>query len=418
MSYSVLHLNYSDSFGGAARSAYKIHAGLRDLGWNSRMLVREKGTPDPDTQVIYNHSTMLRVGDGISRKIFDRGLSLQFWYYPSSFALKSHPWFQMANVVQLHNLHSCFFSYRALPEISQLKPVVWRLADMWAFTGHCAYSYGCDRWQRGCGQCPHLNVYPRLRHDTTSLLWREKRKVYHQSALNLVVTNRWMESLVKKSPLLSHCNIYRIPNGINTQVFKPVPKAIARESLQIPPTAKVILFLAVDITDPRKGFEYVRPLMDRIALEMPDLVLLVVGKNADSWQDGRNYRTIVCGLTESDDQLATVYSAADIYLHPALAENFPNTVLESLACGTPCVAFDVGGMGDIVSAETGYLACYQNGEDLGNGVRQLLLRQKEQAEMGQYCRNLIESEFTLSLQAQRFSNLYSDLMTKTHHGLP
>ena len=126
-SANVLHINYSDNSGGAARSAYKIHSGLRDISWKSRMLVRWKVTQDSDVDDIRSQNPLVKFGDGVGRKVIDRWLNLQYLYYPSSFALMKHPWFQSADILQIYNLHGFtgFFTYRALPKISNQKPVVW-----------------------------------------------------------------------------------------------------------------------------------------------------------------------------------------------------------------------------------------------------------------------------------------------------
>jgi glycosyltransferase involved in cell wall biosynthesis len=412
MGHSVLHLNFADNEGGAARSAYKIHSGLRQLGWTSHMLVRKQITDDPNVDEIQKHQPWLRVGDALSRKLLDRQLGLENWYYPSSSALVRHPWFQAADVMQFYNLHPYFFSHRVLPHLSQQKPVVWRLPDMWAFTGHCTYSYECDRWQTGCGQCPHLDSYPALRRDTTALLWREKQRIYHQSRLTIVVTNRWMESLLQKSPLLSHLPVCRIPNGVNTQVFYPIPQSIARQALQISTAAHVVLFVGAVTTDTRKGCEYVQPLMERLAAAgVPDLVLLVVGKGAETWKNGAGYRVVPLEQTGSDRFLSIAYAAANVFVHPALVENFPNTILESMACGTPWIAFDIGGIGDLLQhSPTGYLAAYQDVEDLVQGTLKLLTEPDLRERMSRNCRSLIEMEYTQELQAQRFAQLYEKVI--------
>ncbi len=378
------------------------------------MLVRKQITNDRDVDDIQKHQSWLWFGDALSRKLLDRQLCLENWYYPSSSALAQHPWFQSADVVQLYNLHPHFFSHRMLPQLSRQKPVVWRLPDMWAFTGHCTYSYECDRWQTGCGHCPHLDSYPPLKHDTTAFLWREKQRMYHRSQLAIVVTNRWMESLLQKSPLLSHLPIHRIPNGVNTDVFYPIPKVDARAALNLPLDANVVLFAAANTTEVRKGCDYVLPVMQNLAAaNVPALVLVVLGQDSETWQDGSGYHTVRLESTDSDRALAMAYSAADVFLHPALVENFPNTILESMACGTPCVAFDVGGVGDILqSHKTGYLAAYRNTDDLVKGTFQLLTDAEQRLHMSDACRQLIETEYNLELQAKRFAQVYETVIAQ------
>lgn len=412
---NILHLSFADNSGGAARSAYKIHSGIRELGLTSRMLVGWKVTKDPDVDYLKSQDFLIRVGDAIGRKVVDR-LNLPYLYNPSSFKLIEHPWFKSADLIQLYNLHapSCFFTYRALPQISRYKPIVWRLSDMWPFTGHCSYSHECDRWKTGCGACPYLNEYPALTQDTTALLWRIKKSVYQRSKLVIIATNSWMENLVKESPLLGHFPIYRIPNGIDPEIFHPLPKIPARSELNIPQTAKVVLFAAYDLTEPRKGSQYVLSAMEKVAASgVKDLVLVVMGKGAELWENSPNYQTIRLKFTSKDKILTQAYSSADVFLHPAIVENFPNSILESMACGTPCVAFNTGGVADILHhLETGYLAEYKDESDLAKGVKILLENSGLHSRLSRNCHQLINLKYTLENQAKSHIDLYSEIVDR------
>src|SRR5919205_1809561 len=179
MPLNVLHISESDAAGGAARTAYKVHRGLKEQGHDSRMLVGRKVTADRDIRRIKRHDGW-RAADRLTGAVLD-SLGLQYALYPSSFGVSLDPWFRAADVVQLHNLHGSYFSVSALPVLTRLRPTVWLLHDQWAMTGHVAYSLDCERWRHGCGSCPYLAEYPRLRRDTTALLWRLKRAVYRRS---------------------------------------------------------------------------------------------------------------------------------------------------------------------------------------------------------------------------------------------
>jgi len=409
---NILHISTADNVGGSARSAYRIHCGLRELGHRSRMLVRTRVTNDPDVGFLHGGRPTIRGLDLLGRYVVDR-LDLQYWWYPSSFLLTRHPWFRAADVIQLYNTHGGYFSHLALPRISRHRPVVWRLSDMWPLTGHCAYSHDCERWQTGCGSCPLLGEYPGLRRDTTALLWRAKKRIYDRSKLLVVVTNSWMAGLVKESPLLGRFPVRMIPNGVDTEVFRPIAKAAARESLGIPPDARVVLFSAhVATTGTRKGGEFVRPTLERVAASgVRNLLLVVLGERAEAWEESPGYRTLRLGFAQSDHLLASVYSAADVLLHPAVVENLAGGIIESLACGTPVVAFRVGGIPDVVrEGETGYLARLRDVEDLSEGLRRLLLAQKMQPDIADQCRRTIEAGYTREMELQRFASLYDEIV--------
>ena len=181
MRLNVLHLSDSDRGGGAARTAWTIHTGLRRLGHGSRMLVGRPVSGDEDVRSI-KRNDLWRAADRASGIVLD-GLSLQYAFYPSSFGVTGDPWFRAADVVQLYNLHGSYFSFTALPRLTRQRPTFWILQDQWAMTGHVAYSHDCERWRTGCGDCPYLREYPPLRRDTTATLWRLKKRVYERSRL-------------------------------------------------------------------------------------------------------------------------------------------------------------------------------------------------------------------------------------------
>lgn len=409
---SVLHISTADNVGGSARSAYKIHLGLKKLGVTSRMLVRYKVTGDEDVKIIADGG--IKLLDQFGRFGFDK-IGLQFLFYPSSFAIMRHPWFEHADIVQLYNTHGHYFTHAALPLLSRKKKVLWRLSDMWPLTGHCSYSYDCERWKIGCGQCPRLNEYPPLSVDTSNLLWRIKNQIYARSHIEIIATNSWMAGLVKESPLLSRFRTVIIPNGVDTNSYRPLSKEHARQLLGVENRSRVVLFAGNEaVPGTRKGGEFAVATLEKAkAGGLQDLVLIVLGERAESWKNGHGFETVRLGFTQSEHLLAIVYSAADVLLCPSVAENFPNTVLESFACATPAVAFNVGGIPDLVRhMETGYLARYKDAGDLASGLRLILKDESLRQTMGRRCRKMIESEFSVELQAKRFKDLYETILGK------
>ena len=414
MALSVLHINTADNLGGAARSAYKIHSGVRALGVRSRMLVRTRVTSDPDVDLLNGARWRWRLLDGFGARVVDR-LGAQYLFYPSSFALLDHPWVRDCQVVQLYNSHGGYFTHRVLPELSRRRAVVWRLSDMWPFTGHCAYSMDCDRWKTGCGRCPLLAEYPALSWDTTARLYRVKERLYAASRLTIVATNSWMETQVRQSPLLGRFPIHRIPNGVDVSVFRPADKREARLALGLDGELPVVLFAAhVARPGTRKGGEYVTPVLERAAAEGARFRLVVLGEGAEAWPEARGFPTSRLGFTADNARLAQVYSAADVLLWPAVAENFPNGIVEAMACGTPAVAFDTGGVRDAVRhLETGYLAPYRDSDDLTRGVRRLLDDVALRHRLSEACRRAAVDEYADERQARRHHDLYAALAAES-----
>jgi len=400
-SLNVLHISESDAAGGAGRAAYKLHRGLNGLGHVSRMLVGRKVTPDTDIRPL-KRNLLWRALDRASGELFDL-LSLQYVFYPSSFGVLADAWFRSASVVQLHNLHGSYFGFTALPAISRLRPVVWQLHDQWGLTGHVAYSLDCERWRHGCGMCPYLGEYPRLRHDRTALLYRLKDRVYQSSRLNLVVPSRWMADIVAASPLLNRFPVHYIPTGIDIDVFKPGNQDESRERLGLPLDRRIIFFAAANINERRKGLHLLAEALRR--LDEPPL-LMVAGNGTVA----RGIETRYLGAVLDEEILADAYRAADVFAVPTLADVLTQTAPESIACGTPCVSFDRGGVIDVVRhLETGYQAKFGDVDDLARGLTTLLGDSELLARLSRRCREVAETEFAVQQQVERYSALYEEL---------
>ncbi len=407
----VLHISTTDNLGGSGRSAYRIHTGLKGLGVRSRMLVGTKVTDDADVELIAPNHYLQRLDDWANR-ITGR-LSYQYLFYPSSWKILRSEWMREADVVQLYNTHGGYFSHTVLPLISRRRPVVWRLSDMWPMTGHCAYSFDCERWKTGCGSCPILSDPPELYRDTTAFLWQVKNWVFARSSLTIAAPSKWIAALAKESPLLGRFEIKLIPNGLDTKIFRPLPRELARQRLNIPTSQNVILFSAHSVLDKRKGAGLMQEALDRLAkVDGPlKITLIVLGHGAKQWNAKLPFDIKLFEHTQSDAQLAALYAAADVFVLPTLAENLPNGVLESMACGTPAVTFNVGGCQDAVRhMETGYLANYRDAEDLARGIKLILSDDDLRQRLGQHSREVVEAEYNIQLQAGRYKDLYEQLL--------
>lgn len=404
----VLHLSLDDGVGGSGRSAYRIHEGLRRRGVASRMLVGTRVTHDRDVRPAARGP--LRAADRAFRLVWDR-LGWKELYYPSTHLLPYHRWVRHADVVQLYALHSGWFATSGLPRLGRRKPLVWRMSDMWALTGHCAFSLECERWRTGCGACPHLDAYPGLRRDRTAPLWRRKRRLYERTPLTIVAPSRWMERLVRESPLLGAFPVHHIPNGLDTDVFRPRPRREARQLLGLPREGLLLLFSAHALGEFRKGGDVLRTALDQLRSDAPPgLAIALAGGGGERWVGDLPFPVHLMGQIADDARLALAYAAADVFVLPTRADNLPNGVIESMACGTPPVSFDVGGVGEAVRhLETGYLARVGDPQDLALGLRRLLHDPPLRERLGQRAREVAEAEYGLGLQAERFHRLYATL---------
>ena len=401
----IVHISTADNSGGAARAAYRLHRGLRSAGHESRMMVGWRFEASPEIHAVMGDQGRTKI---TRRAILalDRYLSLQYSFLPWSRDFLDHPFIQTADVIHLHNLHGGYFPYRLLPKLSRIAPLVWSLHDMWAFTGHCAYSYDCERWKIGCGRCPILGEYPPIYMDTTRLHWRIKDRTYRNATMTVVTGSTWMAGMAKQSPLLNRFAIHTIPYGTDLEVFRPANKAQARKILRLPESANVILAFAS--SEDRKGWTYLLQALDRLGVE-PRPWLLIAGDRRGRIPAGFSGRRV--GYVDCDDLLNLCYVAADIFVLPTLAENLPLSVLDALAAGTPSVVFDVGGVPDLIRhLETGYLVSERNAEGLAQAMEFLLMNREVRLRIGENARRAAEQEYSMETYARRYLSLYEGVI--------
>ncbi|MDB5103991.1 MAG: putative Glycosyl transferase, group 1 [Fibrobacteres bacterium] len=406
---SVLHVSLYDNRGGSAKSAYKIHRGLKALGVQSRMMVSQKFTSDADVDTIAKGAW--KGADRVIGRGLDK-LNLQYLLYPSTFNFLRHPWFREADIIQLYNIHSGYFSHSLLPLISSRKKIVWRLSDMWPLTGHCAYSGDCGKWMTGCKGCPDLATYPSLGADTAALLFKWKRLLYSRTDMQVVAPSKWIKEIAEQSPLLGKYPVSYIPNGLDTEIFRPLPRSACRSILGIDETKKVALFLAHALDDPKKGGDSFVEAMNALwDSGRTDIMAMAVGENGHAWEGKLKCPVWKRDYVGEDELLAMVYGAADVFVHCAIRENFPNTTMEALACGVPVVAFDSGGVRELViPGVTGILARPGSAASLSEGIRSLLDDESARTRMAKSGRERIEGTFTLKIQATALRDMYLSLL--------
>ena len=410
----ILHINVADEARGAAQAALRLHDAQNRLGHSSRMLVGYRYKNLPEMEMLPRRDTRWQRGLFRAVNRFETLTGLQYLCQPWRRQFLRHRFTQQAEVVNLHNTHSGFFSHTIVPELSRRLPVVWTMHDLWSITGHCGspYMYGCERWKTGCGRCPALHDHPAIAVDTTAWLWRIKASVYRRSALTFITPSEWLAAMVRQSPLLAPFEVRSIPHGLDTSVFTPTPKPLAREKLGIPPGAKVVLFAAFDLYLYRKGGVYLFEALRRLREEgRQDLLLVTVGSAQAVLKPEHRVPIQNLGLIRDEASLSTCFSAADLYVGPSLHETFGLVFMEAMASGTPVVAFDCTAVPEVVRhLETGYLARHKDVDDLTHGIRFLLDNDAEREKLGRQGRAMVEREYTVERQAQRYLELYREVI--------
>ncbi|KYC41563.1 glycosyl transferase [Scytonema hofmannii PCC 7110] len=404
---NVLHINQSDISGGAAIAGYRLHQGLLAQKIDSRLLAGKVKTSSDRVASVPERFQFIQ--KQISRVTWRLGLN--YIHQISSFEITKHHFFQNADVLNFHNLHTGYFNYLAIPLLTENKPVVFTLHDMWAFTGHCVYSFDCERWKIGCGKCPYPDTDPKIPRDNTHLEWKLKNWVYSKSQLAIVTLSQWLTEQVRQS-MLNRFPIYHIPNGIDTQVYQPLDSEKSRFVLGIPNGKKVLMFAAEVLTDRRKGSDLLQAALRMLPESLKtETVLLILGDGGEAISESVGMATINLGYISSDRLKCLAYSAADLFVFPTRADNLPLVLQESMACGTPMVSFKIGGVPDLVRPNiTGYLATPEDANDFCNGIVQLLEDDSLRQCMRQNCRAIALEEYSLELQARRYIQLYQQVL--------
>ncbi|MDD5247874.1 MAG: glycosyltransferase family 4 protein [Rhodocyclaceae bacterium] len=410
----VLTINASDIQGGAARAAYRIHHALRSVGVDSTMLVDVATAGDWTVQG--RNSKAARALARIRPHLGGVVVRLLRTGNPIIHSPAILPSGRLkvinasdANIVHLHWVQNEMLS---VADIGQLqKPVVWTLHDMWAFCG--AEHYTSDtRWRVGYRHDNRPSYESGF--DLNRWAWLRKRK-YWQHLMHVVTPSRWLADCVRQSALMRDWPVTAIPNPIDTQRWRPIDQALARELLDLPNEVPLLLFGAMGGEgDPRKGFDLLQGALRYLRGEIQGLELVVFGQLKPSDPPDLGFPVHYAGYVHDDLSLRALYSAADVFILPSRQDNLPNTGVEALACGTPVVAFDVCGMPDIVShKKTGYLAAAFDKEDLASGILWCLRDAIRLTKLRANARADAVSRFSNQVIASQYCNLYSKAASLT-----
>jgi glycosyltransferase involved in cell wall biosynthesis len=409
---NFLHISAADARGGAEIAAYRFHKALLEKECGSHILCGRKYYSDENVTGIMPGEYGWLVNK-MGGKFFN-ALGLQSFGYCSSFFIKQSAWIRKwADIVMLRNVHAWYLSLGVLPWIADKAPIIWRLPDMWALTGHCAYSYTCGRWRQGCGSCSDLTQYPALRLDTTRLLWLRKKKIYKtlRDKLIFVSPSKWLQKKVEESPLTKDFRCEYIPTGVELETFRPLEKEFCRRLLGIQPDEKVIMFSCVNLKDSRKGSDKIADVMEQLQqrLRMP-LVLLLSGYNGISLKVPSNVKVITTGFLDNDKLISASYNAADIYLSLSAADNLPNTLVEAAACGIPIVTLASGGCSEVLDdGKSGYIA--GNIAEVVESSASILQDDAKRKNFAVNARLKAEENFSMSAQIEQYVQLAGNLVS-------
>lgn len=418
----VVLLNTFHHSGGAAVAANRLRAALHKQGVDARLLVPELERPDDyayavNDSFIGRKSAFVRFAiDRLQVATVEKDRQVRFAFSPASIGidLHTHPLVQAADILHLHWITFGFLSLRSIRQLLQLrKPIVWTLHDMWAFTGGCHYSGSCRKYESHCHTCPFLGKpHPK---DISYRVFRQKSEMFSHANISFVACSQWLAGVARQSKLLQGLHVQAIPNPIDITLYQPIAKPSARKALSLPADKKLILFGAAKVADPRKGFGYLQQALQHLQTHYPqtilDVELVIFGKADELLAATLPFPVHTLGSLTSDGKLVHAYNAADVFVLPSLEDNLPNTVMESLACGTPVVAFDVGGVPEmVVHQSTGFVASSRSAEELAQGIYEALYNQTAQ-EWSHAARQHVLANYTEEVVANQYAALYRRLLS-------
>jgi len=411
----VVHLSLVDGV-----ASYRLHTGLRRLGVDSTMFVARRRRDDPTVTVF---QPPMSVASRLRRRFRRMRITREFARYRAARVFElftddrtvhggdMFAQLPSCDVINVHTLLGVV-DYRAFFEAVPRDTLVVRtLHDINFFTGGCHQDAGCGRYTERCGACPQLGSSKER--DLSRRIWERKRDALRMVApgrLCFVAPSRWVANEAKRSTLLREFPVTVIPLGLDTEIFRPLDRGLARELLGISPDASVVLFVAEPITRVNKGFAVLARALEGLD-RVSSLLLLSAGSGKPPSALGVPHMHL--GHVGDERMLALVYSAADVFVLPSAEENFPQTALEALACGTPVVASAVGGIPEIVRPGiTGLLIPPQDVAALREAVGDLLQAPARRARMAADCRRIALQEYTLEVQAQRYVDLYGTMLAR------
>ena len=377
----ILIVNTSERTGGAAIAAGRLTEALKSHGIKAKMLVRDKQTDRISTVALGGGWKQVRkfVWERVVIWInshFRRERLFSVDIANTGNDITRLPEFKEADLIHLHWINQGMLSLKVIRKIlASGKPVVWTMHDMWPCTGICHHARTCTAFRSECGACPM--IYSQKRKDLSTRIFRQKQRLYASGGIHFVTCSHWLEGMAKQSALLANQPVSVIPNPISTTLFHPMKQTEARQKLALPTEGKLILFGSVKLTDKRKGIDYMVEACRLLAKQHPalkeQLALVAVGMHAAELQPLVPFKVHNMGYVREEHQLVEIYNAADLYVIPSLDENLPNTIMEAMACGTPCVGFPTGGIPEMIDhLKNGYLTKEHSAEQLAEGIYTLL----------------------------------------------
>jgi glycosyltransferase involved in cell wall biosynthesis len=417
---NILHLSTND-IGGAGKAAYRLHQNLLALGLNSEMMVMTRKTRNSDVISFCGEWSFSKIRSNVGKYLLKLRTDPKYYFQNhsiSSFKKNTDLYSKLPfkpDIIVAHWI-SNFVTIENLYQLSLCTgaPVVWYLMDMAPLTGGCHYAWDCKGYMNQCGKCPAL--YSDQQYDLSHKNWQKKRDFAQKMHLIIVSATGWLTKQAKKATVFNGKRIEQIMLGVDAEIFKPVPRDVARKKLKLPLEQKIVFFGAQS-QEKRKGMSYLvealRSLNKQLSTDKERILFVTAGNISDIESFLiNNFQHKHLGFLDGDKMLATVYQASDVFVCPSIEDSGPMMINESIMCGTPVVSFEMGVALDLVhTGKTGYRAELQNTVDLAKGIKYVLdLRSNEASNMSKQCRSIGTQLCHHQAQAEAFKKLFESLL--------
>lgn len=414
----VLIVNTSERTGGAAVAANRLMMALNNNGVKAKMLVRDKES-DSLTVVGLPKSPMLNWHFLWERLViffhcrFSRKHLFEIDLANSGSDITKLREFQEADVIHLHWINQGMLSLSGIRKILKSgKPVVWTMHDIWPATAICHLTLNCRNFTTHCHNC-RLLPGKGSSSDLSTSVWRKKEKMLEDSSIYFVTCSHWLEQEAKASALLRGQKIVSIPNPIDTHIYRSGDKQAARKNLGLPEDKRLILFVSQRVTNKNKGMDY---LIDACR-QLKDYELVILGGHAEEVVDQLPLKAHPLGYVNDERRIVEIYQAVDVFVLPSLSENLPNTIMEAMACGVPCVGFKVGGIPEEIDHKrNGYVAEYRDSDDLARGIR-WILSEADYDQLSQEAVRKVAHSYSQQSVAISYLDVYHQAMAFKHYNL-
>ena len=422
----VLIVNTSERTGGAAVAANRLMKALNNNGVKAKMLVSEKET-DTLTVCELPKSPMKRWHFLWERLVvfchlhFNKQHLFEIDIANAGTDITKLREFQEADIIHLHWINQGMLSLSNIRKILRSgKPVVWTMHDIWPATAICHYARRCTNYKTQCAKC-QLLPGGGSKSDLSASVWRKKVNMLDGENIYYVACSKWLETEAKASALLKEQKITSIPNTIDVHIYRKHDKQQARQQLGLPTDKKIILFVSQRVTDKRKGMDYFVESISRLAQinasANNNIGIAILGGHSEDVAGNLALPVYPLGYVNDEKKIVKVYNAADVFVLPSLEDNLPNTIMEAMACGVPCVGFKVGGIPEEIDhKKNGYVAEYRNAEDLAHGIN-WILNESDYKALSENAIHKVTHLYSQQSVALKYQEVYQQAMAFKHYKL-